>query len=167
MEPEVDAHDDSHDDLAETAETVADRLAGRSVAVAESCTAGVVAQALASAPEASSWFRGGVVAYHSETKWRVLGVDEGPVVTERAAEQMARGVAELLDADVAVATTGVAGPGEQEGKRPGTVMVGWWRAGGGSGAATLELSGEPEEVIRSAAVAALGRLAELLADPAR
>lgn len=163
MEPEVHAQDEEHDELADMAELVAERLGGRNVAVAESCTAGVISQALASAPEAAAWFRGGVVAYHSETKWRVLGVDEGPVVTERAAEQMAQGVAKLLDADAAVATTGVAGPTEQEGHPPGTVMIGWWCAGR-SGASTLELSGGPEEVIRAAAVAALRRLSDLLGE---
>ena len=64
-----------------------------------SLTGGMVSSSLAKAPGASSWLVGGVVAYMSEVKHEVLGVESGPVVTEAAALQMARGVARLFGAD--------------------------------------------------------------------
>jgi nicotinamide-nucleotide amidase len=103
----------------------AQRLGVR-VAVAESLTGGLLTARLAEAPEASTWLRGGVVAYHAEVKYHVLGVDPGPVVTAWAARQMARGVARLLGADVGISVTGVGGPDEEEGQPPGTVWLGLW-----------------------------------------
>ena len=67
--------------------------------------------------------RGGVVSYASAVKHEVLGVPEGPVVTEEAAAAMAAGACRVLGCDVAVAATGVAGPAEQEGHKPGTVFL--------------------------------------------
>jgi nicotinamide-nucleotide amidase len=107
----------------DVAERVAALLAGRSIATAESCTAGRVAEVLATVDKASEFLRGGVVAYQESTKRRLLGVTAPSVLTEQAAEQMAAGVAELLDADVAVSTTGVAGDDELDGSPPGTVYI--------------------------------------------
>jgi nicotinamide-nucleotide amidase len=97
--------------------------AGVHIAVAESLTGGMLSSALAEAPAASSWFRGAVVAYASDVKHRVLGVPPGPVVSAQAAAAMAGGVRELLDADVAVALTGAAGPDGQDGWPAGTVFL--------------------------------------------
>ncbi len=97
---------------------------GLTLAVAESLTGGLVQERLAEVPGASDWFAGGVVAYDSAVKRKLLDVPDGPVVSEAAAEQMARGVRELLGADVGLSTTGVAGPGKQEGQSPGTVWLG-------------------------------------------
>lgn len=97
--------------------------AGVHVAVAESLTGGMLSSALAEAPAASSWFRGAVVAYASNVKHRVLGVPPGPVVSAQAAAAMADGVRKLLDADVAVALTGAAGPDGQDGRPAGTVFL--------------------------------------------
>jgi nicotinamide-nucleotide amidase len=99
-------------------------LDGRCVAVAESCTGGLVAESIARVKGSSDWFRGGVVAYQPETKFRVLGVNHGPVVTARAASEMATGVAALLDAQAAIAVTGAAGPDPHDGAEPGTVVIG-------------------------------------------
>jgi nicotinamide-nucleotide amidase len=93
------------------------------VAVAESLTGGALSAALAKAGDAGEWFAGGVVAYRNATKYRVLGVPEGPVVTAEAARAMALGVLELTDADLAVAVTGVGGPGPEEGRPAGTVFI--------------------------------------------
>jgi nicotinamide-nucleotide amidase len=73
---------------------------------------------------ASVWFRGGVVSYQSRIKYDVLDVPEGPVVSEQAAAAMAEGVAKLMDADVGLSVTGVAGPAEQEGRPVGTTYLG-------------------------------------------
>ena len=105
---------------------VLDLLRGRglSLAVAESLTGGLVGARLSAVPGASDVFRGAVVSYASEVKFELLGVPEGPVVSTDAAKAMALGVRERLGADVGLATTGVAGPAEQEGHPPGTVFLG-------------------------------------------
>ena len=106
-------------------ELIAKRVqqANLTIACAESLTGGGVSSRLAAAPDSSTWFHGGVVAYTVQTKNRVLGVPLGPVITAACAETMATGVARLLDADIAVAVTGAGGPGHQEGHPPGTVYV--------------------------------------------
>jgi PncC family amidohydrolase len=99
------------------------RSRGLTLAVAESLTGGLVASRLVDVPGASDWFRGGVVSYASDVKYRVLDVPEGPVVSAEAAAAMATGVRALLGADVGLAVTGVAGPDSQEGQPPGTVFM--------------------------------------------
>lgn len=101
---------------------------GRTLAVAESLTGGMVAATLVEVPGASRVLRGGVVAYATELKHELLGVDadllaaHGAVHPEVAA-QMAQGVRARLGADVGLATTGVAGPDPQDGQPVGTVFV--------------------------------------------
>jgi nicotinamide-nucleotide amidase len=97
---------------------------GWTLAIAESLTGGLASSRAVNVPGSSEWFKGGVVAYDSRVKFDVLGVPEGPVVSEEAAKAMADGVRRLLKADVGIATTGVAGPAEQESKPPGTVWLG-------------------------------------------
>jgi nicotinamide-nucleotide amidase len=139
---------------------VAQRI-GITVAVAESMTGGLLTARLAEAPEASTWLRGGVVAYRAEVKYEVLGVDRGPVVTARAARQMARGVARLLGAGVGISVTGVGGPDEEEGQPPGTVWLELWTKDR-LFAYRKRFGGEPGEVCRLACDAALGLLLEHL-----
>lgn len=137
------------------------RTSGLTVAVAESLTAGLLATQLGAAEEASTWFAGGVVSYLDEVKFTVLGVDHGPVITARCAEQMADGVARLTGADVAVSVTGVGGPGAQEGRPAGTVFVG----GHLRGTARHEehhLPGDPEDVLTGTVLRALEMLRRLL-----
>lgn len=104
------------------------RDAGLTIAVAESLTAGMLTSRLADVPGASTVLRGAVVAYATDLKASLLGVDAGLLARVGAvhpdvAEQMACGVRERLGADVGVATTGVAGPDPQDGLPPGTVYV--------------------------------------------
>lgn len=107
-----------------------EELAGRgqTVAVAESLTGGLVTGCLTAAQGASRTFRGGVTAYATDVKRDVLGV-EGALLAERGAvdaevaRRMAGGVRTLLRADWGIATTGVAGPEEQDGKPVGLVYV--------------------------------------------
>lgn len=102
--------------------------AGRSIAVAESLTAGLVCARLADVPGASTVLRGGVVAYAADLKASLLGVSEdllreqGTVDAEVAC-QMASGVRLRLGADIGLATTGVAGPGDADGHPAGTVHI--------------------------------------------
>jgi len=101
---------------------------GETVAAAESLTGGLVAAALTDVPGSSNVFRGGVVAYATELKAQVLGVDvamlkkHGPVYAP-VASAMAEGVRQRLGATFGVATTGVAGPGPQDGHPAGTVHI--------------------------------------------
>lgn len=118
---------------------------GRTLAVAESLTGGLLASAFARASSSSKWFRGGIVAYSSAVKYDLLGVPDGPVVSEAAALAMARGAGRLLKADVAVAVTGVGGPDPQDGEQPGTVWAATWPDQLG-GAVLLRLSGSPESI---------------------
>lgn len=100
------------------------RQRGLTLAVAESVTGGLVGARLTDVAGSSTVFRGGVVSYATDVKQQLLGVDDGPVVSESAARQMAHGVRELLGADIAVSLTGVAGPDEQDGQPVGTLYVG-------------------------------------------
>jgi nicotinamide-nucleotide amidase len=127
--------------------------AGKTLAVAESLTGGMIGARLTAIPGASDWFRGGVVSYASEVKWKVLGVTEGPVVTGSAAVEMAGGARRLLGADVGLAVTGVAGPTEQEGQPVGTVWVGL--AGlGEHRAKRLQLGGDREHIRQMTVISA-------------
>jgi nicotinamide-nucleotide amidase len=101
---------------------------GWTIGVAESLTGGLVTATLVSVPGASKVVRGGVVAYATDLKARLLGVDadllaERGAVDEAVAAQMAAGVRAATGADVGLATTGVAGPDSQDGQEPGVVFV--------------------------------------------
>ncbi|URW77151.1 CinA family protein [Sphingomonas donggukensis] len=104
------------------------RAAGLRVAVAESCTGGLVAAAITEIAGASDVLDGGFVTYSNEAKARLLGVSGEVLETFGAvsiatAWQMARGALAKTDADVAVAITGIAGPGGGSAKKPvGTVV---------------------------------------------
>lgn len=97
---------------------------GLTLGLAESLTGGLVGSRCAAVPGASRWFRGSVVSYASEVKFSLLGVPEGPVVSEDAARAMALGAVKALGADVGLSVTGVAGPDEQDGQPVGTVFYG-------------------------------------------
>ncbi|MBG6057455.1 nicotinamide-nucleotide amidase [Cryobacterium sp. MP_M5] len=135
--------------------------AGLTIAVAESLTGGLLTAELIRIPGASLCVNGGVVAYQTELKHTLLGVDpellaeHGPVHPE-VAIQMARGVRTRLstagrDADLGIATTGVAGPDPQGGHPVGTVFLGLSRGGEGW-AIPLRLAGD-RAAIRAQTVA--------------
>jgi nicotinamide-nucleotide amidase len=100
------------------------RRAGLTLGLAESLTGGLVGARITAVPGASDFFRGAIVSYQGDIKRDLLGVPEGPVVSEAAALAMAKGAARLLGADVGLAVTGVAGPTEQDGQAVGTVWLG-------------------------------------------
>ncbi len=110
---------------------VGDRLRDRGwrIAVAESCTGGLVLGRLTDVPGSSAWVAGGVVAYANDVKTRLLGVPEPLLaahgaVSEPVAIAMAGGIRERLGAEVAVSVTGIAGPGGGSAAKPvGTVVV--------------------------------------------
>jgi len=100
------------------------------IATAESCTGGLLAHTLTNIPGSSAYFKGGVVSYSNEVKMKVLGVkretlEQYGAVSEQTAREMAEGVKNLMEVDVAVATTGIAGPGGGTPEKPvGLVYIG-------------------------------------------
>jgi nicotinamide-nucleotide amidase len=143
------------------------RARGWTIATAESCTGGLIAARLTEIPGSSENFAGGIVAYANEVKIAELDVpeeliEEHGAVSAEVAEAMAEGARRRLGADVAVAVTGVAGPGGgTEGKPVGRVNI---HASGpdGSLARQLEIPGEREQIRERATVTSLHLLRVLL-----
>lgn len=135
-------------------------------AAAESLTGGNVSAQLSAIEGASGWFVGGVVAYAEDVKYELLGVERGPVINARTAEQMANGVARLLGADFAVSTTGVGGPGPQEDMPQGTVFIAVATPAGTS-VREYRFDGDPSEVVTQATRQALTNLAAATASQQR
>lgn len=137
-----------------------------SLATAESLTAGMVCAALGAVPGASAVLQGGAVTYQNEIKVGVLGVDPVGLAATGAvdadvARQMADGARRVFGADLAVSTTGAAGPEPHGGKPVGTVFVAVASAAGSSVEEYL-FDGGREAVRALACGAALGQLAVLL-----
>ena len=137
---------------------------GITVAVAESLTGGLVVARLTAVAGSSAVVRGGVVAYATELKHELLGVDAlllakvGPVHAD-VAGQMAAGVAARLGATIGLSTTGVAGPGAQGENEVGTVFVGVAVAGHIT-TRQLALTGCREQIRRASVDACLELLGE-------
>jgi nicotinamide-nucleotide amidase len=153
-------------------EQVARLLSGRRVAVAESCTGGLLAGRLTEVPGSSAYVAGGVVAYANEAKQALLGVDGTLIerhgaVSGEVAEAMADGALARFDADIAVAVTGVAGPGGGTTEKPvGTV---WWcvkRSAGEAVVRTVRLPGDRREIRDRATTVAMHLLRRSLSDGA-
>jgi nicotinamide-nucleotide amidase len=135
---------------------------GLTFGVAESLTGGLIASRLVNIPGASAWFRGGVVAYHSQVKFDLLDVPVGPVVSEAVAVAMAQGVCRATGSDVGLGITGVAGPDDQEGVAPGTIFVGLALPGGKTETREMHLPGDRERVRQYGAISALDLLRRAL-----
>ena len=110
---------------------VISRLAGKTLATAESLTGGGIGAALTAVSGSSAIYKGGVISYTNEIKHNVLGVSQGLLdrygaVSAWVAGEMVSGVRRLLNADIAVSVTGLAGPGGDEYGNPvGTVYIGY------------------------------------------
>jgi nicotinamide-nucleotide amidase len=143
------------------------RVRGLSLATAESCTGGMVAERLTSVPGSSKVFLGGVVAYANDVKERDLGVPadmlerHGAVSAETAAA-MAAGVRERLGADVAVSDTGIAGPGGGTDEKPVGLVYLHAVAPNGEWSVDFVFPGDRESIRRRAAVTALHLVRRLL-----
>ena len=102
---------------------------GMTLALAESCTGGMVAARITAIPGCSAWFRGGVVAYHNDLKQQLLKVpfallEQQGAVSEQVACAMAEGARSVAGADLALAVTGIAGPDGGSPEKPvGTVYL--------------------------------------------
>jgi nicotinamide-nucleotide amidase len=140
---------------------------GQTFAVAESLTGGGLGAAVTSLPGVSATFRGGVIAYATELKAELLGVDRGLLadrgpVDPGVAIAMARGVRDRLGATWGLSTTGVAGPDPQDGHYPGEVYVGVAGPGGFARVADLHFSGDRDAIRGDTVEAALAFLHEAL-----
>lgn len=140
-------------------------LAGRglTLGLAESVTGGMIGSRLVGVPGASEWFRGSVVAYSPGVKRSVLAVPEGPVVSAAAALAMALGARKVLEADIGVGVSGVAGPGAEEGVAVGTVFCGFSGPDPVPGVQRLELRGDREQIRRVATMTVLDTVRRWLA----
>ncbi len=99
------------------------RARGMTIALAESCTGGLIAHRLTNIAGSSDYVRGGVVSYSNEAKQNILGVQHSTLethgaVSEQTAQEMARGARKLFASNVAISVTGIAGPGGSSDTKP-------------------------------------------------
>ncbi|MDO8282548.1 MAG: CinA family protein [Thermodesulfovibrionia bacterium] len=139
---------------------------GLSLAVAESCTGGLISHLITALPGASRFFQAGVVSYSEEAKKEILHVSSKTIsqfgmVSEETAVVMADGVRSILNSDYALSTTGNLGPDVLDGKAKGLVFIAVCRK---DKAVTqeLHLEGDREENKEEAALSALRFLAEIV-----
>lgn len=141
-----------------------------SISCAESLTGGLVTAELIRPTGASEVVKGGLVAYATEIKLRLLGVPSDVIsdhgtVSAQTALAMARGVSQMFDSTWGLATTGVAGPGDHEGKPAGTVFIALTRGCGDSETSDVQrhaFSGGRDEVRRATSVEAVNMVALML-----
>jgi len=142
------------------------RARGWKIVTAESCTGGLIAAACTAAAGSSDWFERGFVTYSNEAKAESLGVPMALIqahgaVSEQVARAMAEGALAHSRADLAVAVTGIAGPGGGSRDKPvGTVWLAIGRAGGAVRAELLNLRGDRSAVREQTVQHALKRLLE-------
>ncbi len=134
---------------------------GWTVATAESCTGGWIAKCLTDIAGSSAWFERGFVTYRNAAKQELLGVDRTVLDTEGAVSEatvaaMVRGALEHSRADIAVAVSGIAGPGgARPGKPVGTVCFAWATRTGQPHVVTCQFEGDRDAVRRQSVVHAL------------
>lgn len=137
-------------------------------ATAESCTGGWLGKLCTDIPGSSAWFSGAVVAYANDIKHALLGVAESTfhrhgAVSRECALEMAAGALLRLDATLAVAVTGIAGPtGGTPDKPVGTVWIAWQRRGATARAEAFHFVGDRDAVRRQAVAAALEGVRKIL-----
>ena len=160
-----------HSNSIETlAQAVAERLhaLGLRLTVAESCTGGWVAMALTGIEGSSEWFDRGFVTYSNRSKEQMLGVRAATLqaqgaVSEQTVAEMTDGALAASDADLALAISGIAGPGGGTPDKPvGTVCFAWQRKQQPARTARLRFSGDRQAVRRQAVAHALQGLLELV-----
>ena len=159
---------DMEDAAADVGRVLAER--GLKIATAESLTGGLIAGALTSVPGSSGWVMGGVVTYCNDAKAAMLGVSKSSLwkhgaVSEVVAKEMAKGALERSGADIAVAVTGVAGPGPSDGVAAGTVCYGVASKDGDGGVTvsvmTWRFEGGRSEVREATVLAVLKDVAKI------
>ena len=145
------------------------RARGWRLATAESCTGGLIAAACTALAGSSDWFERGFVTYSNAAKTEQLGVDalliaQHGAVSEPVVSAMVEGALLRSAADIAVAVTGIAGPGGGSADKPvGLVWLAWAQRGAGVQAERLHLAGDRAAVREQTVVAALVRVLRLAA----
>ena len=160
----------ARDALKSLARRVGARLRKRrlKLAAAESCTGGWIAQAVTSIAGSSEWFDRGFVTYSNQAKKDLLGVRAATLsrqgaVSEETAREMASGALKRSQAQIAVAVTGIAGPGGGTRKKPvGTVCFAWARKKGGIESIVLRFRGNRDGIRRRSVAFAMRGLLERL-----
>lgn len=150
-------------ELRELAQALGDRLrtTHNRLVTAESCTGGWIAKAVTDIAGSSDWFDCGMAAYSYEAKQALLGVrpqtlEVHGAVSRETVIEMVSGALVNSGASIAVAVTGIAGPGGgSEGKPVGTVWIGWKRRGGYARAEVFQFDGDRDAVRRQTVAAAL------------
>jgi nicotinamide-nucleotide amidase len=134
------------------------------LAVAESCTGGLIAKRITDVAGSSGWFERGLVVYSNQAKQDLLGISpellaQFGAVSRECAEAMVRGLLVMTPAHWGLAVTGIAGPGGGSPEKPvGLVWLAWQQRGGTVEAEALQLGGTREEIRQAAADAALDGL---------
>jgi PncC family amidohydrolase len=143
------------------------RALGWTLATAESCTGGLLSGAITELAGSSDYYLGGVVAYSNEVKHRVLGVSQTLLidygaVSQQVAEAMAKGVSRLTGCDLAISTTGIAGPASDGTDKPvGLVYIGI-SGPAGLRVARYQFSGERYAIRRSTVSEALRQASDYI-----
>ena len=158
------------DELETLAEQVGAALQGRGLmlASAESCTGGWVGEAVTAVAGSSQWYERGFITYTNESKQEMLGVSEKTLseygaVSEQTVREMVAGALKHSHAQVALAISGIAGPGGAIPTKPvGTVCIAWALRSGAARSQTFHFSGDRNAVRRQAVVAALQGALELI-----
>jgi nicotinamide-nucleotide amidase len=167
----MDSRSASDEQLSELALRLGEALRARelTIATAESCTGGWIAQAITSVPGSSQWFERGFVTYSNRAKQEMLGVREATLaahgaVSEETVSEMAEGALRHSRAQVVLAISGIAGPGGGVLDKPvGTVCLAWAGVGVATRTRTEHYAGGRQEVRRAAVAAALAGVLEMLA----
>ncbi|KAA8920593.1 CinA family protein [Xanthomonas protegens] len=157
-------------DLLQQATALSDRLrtARERLVTAESCSGGWIAKVMTDVAGSSAWFDCGIVAYSYEAKQALLGVrpqtlEHHGAVSRETVIEMVSGALVNSGASVAVAVTGIAGPGGGSPDKPvGSVWLGWKRRGGYASAQLFQFPGDRDAVRRQTVAAALRGLDALL-----
>jgi len=161
----------SDSELRQLAQQLGERLrdAREHLVTAESCTGGWIAKSMTDIAGSSDWFDCGMVAYSYEAKQALLGVrpqtlENFGAVSRETVIEMVSGALVNSGASVAVAVTGIAGPGGGSADKPvGTVWIGWKRRGGYARAEIFHFDGDREAVRRQTVAAALRGVGALVA----
>lgn len=146
------------------------RQRGFMLAIAESCTGGWIAQAVTSIEGSSAWFERGFVTYTNIAKREMLGVSATTLarqgaVSEATVRAMVEGALASSHADVALAVTGIAGPGGGSAEKPvGTVWIAWSGKHRETATRRHSFAGDRTQIRRQSVAAALGGLLEFLSE---